>query len=105
MALSASQLAIVSRLLDEALALSESERKAWLDALPAEHVSLAPLLGEMLARANQEDAPLLLDKKPASPFLQTARNFNAGSAKAGEFVGPYQLIRELGIGGMGEVWL
>src|SRR5262245_20750102 len=105
MALSAAQLAIVSRLLDEALALSDSERRAWLDALPAEHVSLAPLLSEMLARANQADAPLLLDKKPALPFLPTPRNLHAGSAKAGDLLGPYQLIRELGIGGMGEVWL
>jgi serine/threonine-protein kinase len=105
MALSASQLAIVSRLLDEALALSDAERSAWLDALPAEHASLAPLLSEMLARANQENAPLLLDKKPVLPFVPTARNLHAGSAKAGDLLGPYQLIRELGIGGMGEVWL
>src|SRR5262252_3951574 len=103
MALTAAELATVSRLLDEALALDAAARARWLEALPAENDHLVPVLREMLARAGTTTG-LLLDRQPNLREHRASRR--SGSAlKADDRVGPYQLIRELGTGGMAEVWL
>jgi hypothetical protein len=44
----------VNTLLEQALALSESEREAWLQGLAPEHRALAPLLRALLMRAEVE---------------------------------------------------
>jgi eukaryotic-like serine/threonine-protein kinase len=102
MAYSASELAAISRLLDEALGMDAEARQAWLDALPAEHEALVPVLRQMLDRAKTSSSLLLdrlprLDKALHERFTRTL--------KAGDRVGPYELVRELGSGGMAEVWL
>jgi len=103
MALTAAELGTISRLLDEALGLGVAARQRWLDTLPREHRKLAPVLREMLARAETTtgsllDRPLRLREEQAAPK-------HASALQADALVGPYQLIRELGIGGMAEVWL
>jgi serine/threonine-protein kinase len=103
MALTAAELATASRLLDEALALGTAARVRWLEGLPAEHRNLVPALREMLARAGTTSG-LLLDRQPNLREHRASRK--TGSVpQAGDRVGPYQLIRELGTGGMAEVWL
>jgi serine/threonine-protein kinase len=102
MAFSANELAVISRLLDEALGLDASVREAWLEALPAEHAPLKPALRQMLDRAKSPSA-LLLDRLPR---LSEARHERfTRTLKTGDRVGPYELVRELGSGGMAEVWL
>ena len=44
----------VNALLEQALALPEPEREAWLQALAPEHRALAPLLRALLLRAEVE---------------------------------------------------
>jgi len=100
--LSASELASVSRLLDEALALDADARAAWLETLPAEHAALLPALRQMLARADTSDS-LLLDRLPR--FSEARHERFTRTLKSGDRVGPYELVRELGSGGMAEVWL
>ncbi|HEU0201571.1 MAG TPA: serine/threonine-protein kinase, partial [Burkholderiaceae bacterium] len=102
MALTASELAVVSRLLDEALALKEAARERWLQALPAEHAPLAPALREVLDRAQTASA-LMLDRPPR--LSQRRRPEPTEALRIGARVGPYELVRELGTGGMAEVWL
>lgn len=90
--------AALSRLLDEALDLAPTARPAWLAALGPEHAALRPSLERMLAEAETETALGLF----AGPRLG---EHDLSVVHAGERIGPYQVLSELGHGGMGTVWL
>ncbi len=98
----------VSKLLDEALELElESKpaaREAWLAALPEEYDVVKPMLAELLAKAPHDRDALLGD---ALPHYDMAGDTNSAQPlhNAGDEIGGYRLIREIGQGGMGTVWL
>ena len=99
MSLSVAELSSLSRLLDDALELPEGEVPAWLDGLGPDHARLVPVLREMLAERNSQ-----------AGFLQGAPSLgesplDASVARAGEQVGAYRLLSQIGQGGMGAVWL
>src|SRR5580704_11424417 len=88
---------VLSPYLDRALAMRDEERGEWLSSLRERDPALAAQLAELLS----EHRVLAQEG-----FLEN-RQFALPNATglAGQTLGPYTLISQIGQGGMGSVWL
>ncbi|MEO8276221.1 MAG: protein kinase [Thermoanaerobaculia bacterium] len=121
----------ISELFTEALELAPGERDRFVAGIAARDPDLASALARLLARAEDESSPL--DRSPWTPFVPsaglaplipltplnplaplptlpplTASGNAATEPQRPDFpdrIGPYTIVRELGRGGMGRVFL
>jgi eukaryotic-like serine/threonine-protein kinase len=106
MQLSIAQIALFSRLLEESLPLDAAARRVWLETLAAEYQDLAPALRKALLPGDfQGTGSSALLTLPKLGTADEAGESLAGKLQVNARIGPYELIRLLGTGGMAQVWL
>ena len=93
----------LSQLLDEAFNLEPAARAVWLAELAESQPQLAPTVRKMLAAYTSSETDDFLAQSPRLASLLNESRLTA--LAAGARVGPYRLKRELGAGGMADVWL
>ncbi len=91
----------VEPLLTTALEMETRTRDDWLAAVDATHPDAAPFLRRMLEAHGRAERSRELETVPRLAAVPDWTSAHAPGAR----IGPFELVRPLGHGGMGEVWL
>lgn len=89
----------VKQLLDEAIALDDAERRPYLDRACAADFELRREVESLLASHEQAGTGFL-----NSPAIHLQKESPTASVRAGRRIGVYQIVEEIGRGGMGEIY-
>jgi tetratricopeptide (TPR) repeat protein len=94
---------VISALLDEALDLPAERRGSWLDALPDGSRAHRHTLEQLLADHASVETLGFMQTLPKVGLAD--EELAVAPEEGSRTVGPYRLLREIGRGGMGSVWL
>src|SRR6185295_19075438 len=97
--------AALNELLDRALELPLAERAAWVAELAALQDDLKPHLRDLLSRAAMVETADFLGSLPRFGLTPEQTAIDGLGIDAGAVIGSYRVLRVLGRGGMGSVWL
>src|SRR3954453_19309389 len=97
MPITSDQWLLLSPYLDEALARTDQELASWLSALRVEKPGIASMLEPLLREHRKLSVDRFLEDGPVG--------FPVQSGLAGQVVGAYKLLSQIGQGGMSSVWL
>jgi len=97
----------LSELLELGLAQPAEQRVVWVDALGPEHDALKPRLRALLERSVRAERAHTLRTLPklVESSLHDVVRFSRNLHQPGEEIAGYRLVRVLGDGAMGSVWL
>lgn len=95
--LSLEQWRVLSPYLDKALDMDDAARAVWLTSLRAQDPALAAQLVSLLEEHNALAQSGFMERSPGT--------LPRSAGLAGQTIGPYTLISQIGQGGMGSVWL
>ena len=95
----------IDRLLGDALDLEPADRDRMLQRISASDGPLRDRLSKLLALAAQDGGFLSRSPVREAPHASDLPAADPEPAAAGTMVGPYRIVREIGRGGMGTVYL
>lgn len=101
----ATETAARAQALREWLAVTPAERDSWLRSLEASDPRQAALLRSMLADLLHGTQAAIAPDEPGEAAIRLTDSEPANASATSGHVGPYRLLRSLGSGAMGEVWL
>jgi serine/threonine protein kinase len=101
--ITATDWAILSPLVDEALDLAPAQRVAWLKTNTTSGALSLAQCAQLEALIAQSQAPETDDLLSTMPSFARHKRDDAVFT-SGDSIGPYELIERAGVGGMSEVW-